>query len=68
MMARRFESGFYLIERCQRELPGLAEHFTGDSAMRAALGEVVQAAAKVDNLLRMANAPRREGDLRPDVP
>ena len=52
MMARRFERGFGLIERCQDELPFLAADFAHDSAMREALEEIVEAARKVDRLLR----------------
>jgi hypothetical protein len=44
MMARRFESGVDLHERCQRELSYLAGYFGPDSAMRAALNEVIEAA------------------------
>jgi hypothetical protein len=54
MMARRFESGFHLVERCKRELPALAIMFPADSAMRASLNEMVTAAATADGLLRQA--------------
>ena len=54
MMARRFERGFGLIERCQDELPFLAADFAHDSAMREALEEIVEAARRVDRLLRRA--------------
>ena len=47
MMARRFESGFCLVERCRRELPALAAYFGHDSALRAALGQS-HGAAKAD--------------------
>lgn len=57
MMARQFESGFYLIERCQRELPNLAGFFPHGSAMQSALGELLEAARKVDDLLCQSNAP-----------
>lgn len=70
MMARRFEAGFYLVERCQRELPSLAGCFRSDSAMRAALDELVEAAAKVDSLLRLPDDPSQAEALRlgePDV-
>ncbi|HEY2047969.1 MAG TPA: hypothetical protein VGH03_01395 [Caulobacteraceae bacterium] len=52
MMARRFERGFGLVERCQDELPFLAADFAHDAAMREALEEIVEAARKVDRLLR----------------
>jgi hypothetical protein len=55
MMARQFESGFYLVERCRRELPALAACFRSESAMRAALDDLVEAAQKVESLLRLAN-------------
>lgn len=54
MMARRFERGFGLVERCQDELPFLAADFAHDNAMREALEEIVEAARKVDRLLRRA--------------
>jgi hypothetical protein len=57
MMARRFEGGFYLVERCRRDLPPLAAYFRPDSAMRSALNELVEAAAKVDSLFRQSNEP-----------
>jgi len=59
MMARRFERGFGLVERCRRELPALADDFPPDSAMRQALGEILEAAGKIDRLLR------RSGRLLP---
>jgi hypothetical protein len=52
MMARRFERGFGLVERCRDELPFLAADFAHDSDMREALEEIVEAARKVDRLLR----------------
>lgn len=52
MMARRFERGFGLIERCRRELPALADDFAPGSAMRQALDEIVEAARKADRALR----------------
>jgi hypothetical protein len=61
MMARRFERGFGLIERCQDELPFLAADFAHDAAMREALEEIVEAARKVDRLLRRSGQePRPE--------
>lgn len=57
MMARQFESGFYLVERCRLELPALAACFGTDSAMRSALDDLVEAAEKVDGLLRLGNEP-----------
>jgi hypothetical protein len=65
MMARRFESGFCLVERCRRELPALAAYFGHDSALRAALDELVAAAAKVDAALgqsHRAEAPPEAPD------
>jgi hypothetical protein len=64
MMARRFESGFSLVERCRRELPTLAGFFPQDAAMHAALNELVAAAARVDNLLCHANQPNMEVDAQ----
>jgi hypothetical protein len=63
MMARRFESGFDLVERCQRELPPLADYFAEGSAMRAALNEMVEAARKVDDLLRHSNEPASDREI-----
>ncbi|MBV8685023.1 MAG: hypothetical protein JO111_19285 [Caulobacteraceae bacterium] len=62
MMARRFERGFGLVERCRHELPALVDDFPPDSAMRQALGEILEAARKVDRLLR------RSGRLLPAEP
>jgi hypothetical protein len=64
MMARQFESGFFLVERCRRELPSLAGCFRADSAMGAAIAELVEAAARVDALLRTEAGPndRQAGD------
>ena len=62
MMARRFESGFCLVERCRRELPELAAYFSHDSALRAALEELVEAAAKVDAALGQSNGGTRRTD------
>jgi hypothetical protein len=52
LMARRMESGFALVER---ELPALTGVFPADTAMRAALAEMVEGARKVEALLRAAN-------------
>ncbi len=56
-MARQMESGFTLVERVERELPAVAGFFAADSAMRAALSEMVEGTRKVDALLRTANEP-----------
>jgi hypothetical protein len=55
MMARRFEAGFHLIERCRRELSPLAGDFPPDSPMHAALRDMAEAAARIDQLLRDAS-------------
>lgn len=65
MMARRFESGFCLVERCRRELPALAAYFGHDSAVRSALEELVVAAAKVDAAFSRAHAPAGDAEGRP---
>jgi hypothetical protein len=57
MMARCFENGFHLVDRCRRDLPALAGHFPEESAMRAALEELLGAASKIDDLLRRSNEP-----------
>lgn len=57
MMARCFERGFYLVGRCRQDLPDLARCYPQDSAMRAALEELLGAASKIDDLLRHPNAP-----------
>jgi hypothetical protein len=54
-MARQFESGFNLVERCRRELPTLAAYLPNDCSLRAALSEVSDAACRVEALLRLAN-------------
>lgn len=61
MMARCFENGFHLVDRCRHELPDLARCFPQDSAMHAALSELLEAAAKVDSLLRHSNTPATAG-------
>ncbi len=63
MMARRFESGFDLVERCQRELPPLADYFPQDSAMRAALNEMVEAAREIEDLHRHSNEPAGDREI-----
>jgi hypothetical protein len=57
MMARCFENGFHLVDRCRRDLPALAGFYPEDSAMRAALAELLEAAGRIDSLLRRSNAP-----------
>ena len=57
MMARCFENGFHLVGRCRQDLPDLARLYPQDSAMRAALDELLGAASKIDDLLRHPNAP-----------
>jgi hypothetical protein len=57
MMARCFENGFHLVDRCRRDLPALAGFYPEDSAMRAALAELLEAAGRIDSLLRHSNAP-----------
>lgn len=56
MMARCFENGFSLVDRCRQDLPALAGHYPEESAMRAALEELLGAARKIDDLLRHSNA------------
>lgn len=68
MMARRFESGFCLVERCRRELPALAVYFEHDSAVRSALEELVVAAAKVDAALSQGREPARDAGGRRVAP
>jgi hypothetical protein len=65
MMARQFESGFYLVERCRRELPLLARYFPTNSAMSAALHDLSAAAAAVERQLeRLGKSPSSAGASR----
>jgi len=61
-MAREFESGFFLVERCHRELPRLSRCFPPDSDMCAALAELTATARRVEALLheRAAGIRSRE--------
>jgi hypothetical protein len=62
MMARQFESGFYLVEQCRREVPLLTHFFPANSPMTAALDELAAAAAQVESLLSAsATVPACEG-------
>jgi len=61
-MAREFESGFFLVERCHRELPRLSQCFPPNSDMCLALVELAAAAKRVDALLQeRAAGSRSEG-------
>jgi hypothetical protein len=51
-MARSFESGASLVERCCRELPNLAQALAPESAGRVALDDLITAARRARESLR----------------
>ncbi len=60
-MARNFESGMNLVERCCRELPRLAQGLTQNSAEHLALADLIVAAARAHAALSWSPAPREDG-------
>jgi hypothetical protein len=51
-MARNFESGLSLVERCRHELPLLARSLALGSPGRVALDELIEAAKRAEDALR----------------
>jgi hypothetical protein len=63
-MARQIERGFLLVERVERELPTVAGFFPAESAMHAALSDMIEGARKVDALLRAMSTRPTETSAR----
>jgi hypothetical protein len=59
-IVRSFESGLNLVERCQRDLPALADCLPPDSAGRAAVVDLIEAARRAEFALRWRPADPKQ--------